>query len=151
MKRHNKFKKFLVQQITTTLSLGLLLASAPARAQSLVGQWKQGLSGSQLINHVGSKAYSRNSHSSLTVINFCPNGRYSYYQEGGWSIPGAARGASNNRITGRWDIQQKGYQILLVYATDKGKKGAFPIHLQNNGRVNIGGTSFAAQRGGAKC
>ena len=137
-----------ITQITTTIALGLLLVSAPAQAQSLVQQWKQGLSGSQLTSYSGSVI---NSNSTLTVVSFCHNGQYSYYKEGSWSVPGQAGGASNSRITGRWDVQQQGNQVFLVYATDGGESGAFPMYLQNNGRVNIGGTAFAAQQGGAGC
>ena len=146
----------LTNQIrTTTIALSLLLAStSTALAQSLAQQWKQGLSGSTLTNYSGS-AISNNS--TLTVLNFCSNGRYTYYKEGSWSAPGrpggtsVAGGASNNRIAGSWNIQQRGYQVFLVYRTDRGQQGSFPIYLQNNGRVNIGGTPFAVQRGGARC
>ena len=137
-----------IKQMTTTITLGFLLASTPTVAQSLVQQWKQGLSGSKLTNYSGSVI---NSNSTLTIVSFCHNGRYSYYKEGGWSVPSQAWGASNSRITGRWDIQQQGSQFLLVYVTDYGESGTFPIYLQNNGRVNIGGTEFAVQQGGAGC
>ncbi len=139
-----------IKQITTTITFSLLLASASTVtvAQSIVQQWKQGLSGSQLTNYSGSVI---NSNSTLTVISFCHNGRYSYYKEGSWTLPGQAGGASNSRITGRWDIQQTGNQVLLGYLTDNGESGTFPIYLQNNGRVNIGGTEFAVQQGGAGC
>ncbi len=147
----------LIKQITTTITLALLLASTPALAQSLVEQWQQGLSGSKLASYSGSSILSSSKHSSLTLLNFCSNGRYSYYQEGGWMIPSRpggtsqASGASNNTITGRWDIQQQGTQTMLVYITDYGESGAFPIYLQTNGRVNIGGTEFAVEQGGAGC
>ena len=140
----------LMKQITTTmtLTLGLLLASTPTMAQSLREQWQRGLSGSKLSHYSGSLI---NSNSTLTVINFCRNGRYSYYREGSWTVPGQAGGASNNRINGRWNIQQQANQIMLVYVTDRGDRGFFPLYLQNNGRVNIGGTPFAIQQGGAGC
>lgn len=134
----------------TTIAFSLLLASVPTItvAQSFVQQWKQGLSGSKLTSYSGSVI---NSNSTLTVINFCNNGRYNYYKEGSWSVPGQAGGASNSQITGRWDIQQQGNQFALTYITDYGEQGSFPIYLQNNGRVNIGGTEFAVQQGGAGC
>ncbi|MDJ0591751.1 MAG: hypothetical protein QNJ72_17430 [Pleurocapsa sp. MO_226.B13] len=140
----------LIKQITTTIAFGVLLASVPTltAAQSLVQQWKQGLSGSKLTNYSGSII---NSNSTLTVISFCRNGRYSYYKEGSWSVPGQAGGASNSQITGRWDVQQQGNQVALIYVTDNGQSGVFPMYLQNNGRVNIGGTEFAVQQGGAGC
>lgn len=117
-------------------------------AQSIVQQWKQGLSGAKLTAYEGSAI---SSNSTLTVLSFCHNGRYSYYKEGSWSVPGQAGGASNNTITGRWDIQQLGNQTVLVYVTDDGRQGSFQMYLQQNGRVNIGGTPFSAQRGGAGC
>ena len=138
----------LIKQAAITIALGFLLAPTPTVAQSLVQQWKQGLSGSKLTSYSGSVI---NSNSTLTVINFCRNGRYSYYKEGSWSVPGQAGGASNNTIYGRWDVQQQGYQMLLVYITDYGQSGAFPLYLQNNGRVNIGGADYAVQQGGAGC
>ncbi len=147
----------LIKQITTTtVTIGLLLASSlPSTAQSLVQQWKQGLSGSLLTNYTGRIT---SNHSSLTILNLCRNGRYSYIRDAGWSAPGSrvggtsvAGGASKNRITGRWDIQQRGYQVFLVYRTDRGQQGSFPLYLQNNGRVNIGGAAYAVQQGGARC
>lgn len=143
-------KMAFTKHFTTTVMFSVLLAAIPtvASAQSLVQQWRQGLRGSRLTSYSGSVI---SSNSSLTVINFCSNGRYSYYREGSWSVPGQAGGASNNRITGRWDIQQQGPRTLLVYQTDYGQSGSFPIYLQNNGRVNIGGAAYAVQRGGAGC
>ena len=128
--------------------LAALILSTPAAAQSLAEQWRQGLAGAKLTAYSGSAI---SSNSTLTVVSFCRNGRYSYYKEGSWSSPGLAGGASENRINGRWDVQQQGGQAYLVYRTDAGDSGAFPLTLQANGRVNIGGTSFAAQRGAAGC
>lgn len=140
--------KNLIKQVVITVTLGFLLTPTTMVAQSLVQQWKQGLGGSKLTSYSGSAI---SSNSTLTVINFCRDGRYSYYREGSWSVPGQAGGASNNTIYGRWDVQQQGYQTLLVYVTDSGQSGAFPMYLQNNGRVNIGGADYAVQQGGAGC
>lgn len=126
----------------------LFLFTGVSQAQSLAEQWEQGLAGVKLTAYAGSVI---SSNSTLTVVRFCSNGRYHYYKEGSWSSPGVAGGASNNNISGRWSIRQQGVQVLLVYATDQGEQGSFPIYLQNNGRVNIGGTAFAAERGAAGC
>ncbi len=139
-----------IKRITTIIISSVLLA-APSKitlAELIVQQWKQGLSGSKLTSYSGSVI---NSNSTLTVINFCHNGRYSYYKEGSWSVPGQAAGASNSTITGRWDIQQSENQVMFGYLTDHGESGTFPIYLQNDGRVNIGGTQFAVQQGGSGC
>lgn len=134
--------------IIRLIFLCLLLATTPANANDLLAQWQQGLSGARLTAYSGSLL---NNNSTLTVLDLCRNGRYSYYREGSWSVPGQAGGASNNRITGRWKLAMQNGQVLLQYATDQGQQGQFPVYLQNNGRVNIGGLDYAVQTGGAEC
>jgi len=130
------------------IATGLLLIPLSSVAEDYVEQWKQGLSGSKLTTYSGSVI---SSNSTLTTVSFCRDGRYLYYKEGSWSVPGMANGASNNTITGRWQVLQSGNNIMLKYVTDEGEQGVFPLYLQNNGRVNIGGTEFAVQQGGAGC
>lgn len=138
--------KFILS--TITLIFTLLASGTASHAQNLEQQWKSGLAGARLTAYSGSVI---SSNSTLTTIDFCRNGRYRYYKEGSWSVPGQAGGASNSTITGRWDIQQNGLITMLTYETDRGEKGSFVIYLQSNGRVNIGGADYAAQRGGAGC
>lgn len=128
--------------------LVLFLTSNFVFAQSIVGQWKNGLAGSRLTAYSGSVI---NSNSTLTVIDFCRNGRYTYYKEGSWSVPGTAGGASQNTITGVWDVVIRTEQAYLTYKTDAGEQGAFIIYLQNNGRVNIGGEAYAVEHGKSGC
>lgn len=133
---------------TLVFILLFFLTSANA-TDSIVQQWKSGLKGTRLVSYSGSAI---SSSSTLTTINFCNDGRrYNYYREGSWSIPGMAGGASNNSITGQWDIQQTIIGVSLTYITDQGASGAFPIYLQANGKVNVGGVAYAVQRGGAGC
>ncbi len=127
---------------------GLTLPPVCAVAQSLVEQWQQGLRGALLTSYSGSVI---SSNSTLTTIRFCSDGRYRYEKEGSWSVPGMAGGASNNAITGRWDVIQSGTAVLLKYSTDGGEQGTYSLYLQSDGRVNIGGTGFAVQQGGAGC
>ena len=137
-------------KLSKYFALSLILSSlgAQAAAPSILDQWHQGLSGAKLTAYDGS--VTRN-NSTLTVIRFCHDGRYHYSKEGGWYVPGTAAGASKNHISGQWNVQQQGFQTLLVYQTDGGEQGAFPIYLQNNGRVNIGGTAYAVEKGNAGC
>ncbi|MCH9695528.1 MAG: hypothetical protein K0U72_13530 [Gammaproteobacteria bacterium] len=128
--------------------IGLFAVATCLSAQSLADQWRQGLSGAKLTAYAGSV---HSSNSSLTVLNICANGRYNYYREASWSAEGSAGGGSTNRITGRWDVRQDGAKIMITYVTDKGEQGAFPVFLQNNGRVNIGGVAYAVQQGAADC
>lgn len=138
----------LTRRTRVALLTALAFLSVSAAASSLVEQWRNGLSGAKLTSYSGSVI---SSNSTLTVVDFCANGRYRYYKEGSWSVPGQAGGASNGTITGRWEIIQMGAQTLLKYQTDRGESGTFPIYLQNNGRVNIGGTAFGVERGKARC
>jgi hypothetical protein len=131
--------------ILTVLVWGL---GVPASAQSIEQRWRDGLDGARLAAYAGSNI---TSNSTLTIIEFCRGGRYRYYKEGSWSVPGQAGGASQRVITGVWDITQYGVSTLLTYETDAGEKGAFPISLQNNGKVNIGGVAYSVERGGATC
>ena len=135
------------QRLRRLLIATLLLASS-ASADSLVEQWKQGLSGARLTAYSGSAI---SSNSTLTQINFCRNGRYIYSREGSWSAPGAASGSSSNRIRGLWDIVQKNGQVTLLYATDQGEQGGFVLFLQNDGRVKIGATVYTVEQGAAGC
>jgi hypothetical protein len=135
-------------RLRTFIAAGLLLIPLSSVAEDYVEQWKQGLSGSKLTAYSGSVI---SSNSTLTTISFCRDGRYLYYKEGSWSVPGMANGASNNTISGRWQVVQSGNNIMLKYVSDAGEQGMFPVYLQNNGRVNIGGTEFAVQQGGAGC
>lgn len=128
-----------------------LLFNQASQAKPLIDKWTNGLSGARLTSFSGSSVASSNPHSTLTVINFCKNNRYTYRKEGSWTIPNTAAGASNNTISGYWSITQQGLQTLLNYTTDKGVKGAFPIYLQTDGRVNIGGAAYAIEQGKSAC
>ncbi|MEO1331183.1 MAG: hypothetical protein AAFW46_16155 [Pseudomonadota bacterium] len=131
------------------IALGLLaLGATPAAAQNLAQQWKARLAGSRLTAYQGSVV---SNNSALTVIRFCRNGRYDYYREGSWSAPGVAGGANQGRISGVWDVRTQGPSAFLVYRTDQGQQGYFPMYLQNNGRVNIGGLAYAVEQGAAGC
>lgn len=147
-----------------------LAAGGPAAADTaLVQKWKDGLSGARLSSYQGSAI---SNSSSLTIIEFCRNGRYSYHRDASWSTPrGPDRyrynpdtqtseykpdpdlraGGSNNKITGRWDVRPQFGGVALFYVTDQGDEGSFPMYLQNNGRVNIGGLDYAVEQGAAGC
>lgn len=130
------------------LIVGSIINQCAVANESLVLQWKKGLSGAKLTAYNGSVI---SSNSSLTVINFCSNGRYSFYKEGGWFVPGAASGASNQTIYGQWDVKEQFGSVVLTYLTDQGLRGQFALYLQRNGRVNIGGAAYSVQKNSANC
>jgi hypothetical protein len=111
-------------------------------------KWSEGLNGSRLSAYSGSVI---SSNSSLTIINFCGNGRYSYHKDAGWMVDGQASGASKSQIKGTWKVLQQGKQFFLSYVTDGGESGQFLLFLHRNGRVNIGGMSYAVEPTNARC
>ena len=137
---------FLTLLLTSLLSFNAYATSLTS--DPLVKKWETGLAGAKLTYYDGSVI---SSNSTLTVINFCKNGRYSYYKEGGWFVPGAATGTSYTTIYGQWNILQANGQVLLSYLTDQGKKGTFTLFLQKNGKVNVGGQAYAIQANSANC
>lgn len=141
-------KKITRLAVSLTGFLAIGLASLPAPAESPLSQWKAGLSGALLTAYSGSVI---SSSSTLTTLRLCRDGRFQLDREGSWNAGGAAMGANQSRITGRWDVIESGGQIVVTYATDTGDQGSYPVRLQNDGRVNLGGVAYAAQRGGAGC
>ncbi len=132
-----------------SLSLAFSLTGPPAAsANPILEQWKEGLSGALLTAYSGSVV---SSHSSLTTLRLCRSGRFRLDRDASWNAGGAAMGASQGLITGTWSVEARGPAIVVTYVTDAGDRGAYPVHLQNDGRVNLGGVSYAAQRGGAGC
>ena len=140
-------KQLLISVLTTMLFLSFQTNHSYGQ-QYLTQQWKRGLSGTKLTNYTGSAI---SSNSTLTVLELCANGRYRYYKEGSWSVPGQAGGASQNTVTGYWNIETKMGNAYITYRTDRGESGYFPIYLLNNGKVSIGGAAFSVQQNAARC
>ena len=109
---------------------------------------QEGLAGARLTSYSGSVL---RSNSTLTTINFCRDGSYTFEREGSWSISGQGGGASQSRIEGVWKVARRGPAVFLDYRTTDQRSGSFPIHLENNGRVNIGGASYAVEQNRAQC
>lgn len=140
----------MVQFRSLFLLAGLLVLpvdQATARS-SVLEQWRAGLTGAYLTAYSGSIV---GNSSSLTEVRLCRNGRFVRRTDAGYTVPGQAWGASKGQVTGEYGFTAVGPQVYMTYRTDHGQSGSFPIYLQRNGRVNIGGTAFAVQQGGAGC
>ncbi len=130
-------------------ALLIALAAPSAGAGEILDAWKDGLRGARLTAFSGSVM---RSNSSLTVLTLCRSGRFRLETDASWSAPGgAAMGASVGVVTGTWNVESRAGAIFVTYRTDAGESGAYPTYLQPNGRVNIGGTAYAAERGAAGC
>lgn len=134
--------------VMLSIGIGIALTTQAVSAGSIVDEWEAGLRGALLTSYSGSII---GSNSSLTTLRLCRSGRFRLERESSWNAGDAAMGASQRVTTGTWDIKAQGQSVTVTYITDSGQSGGYPVYLQNNGRVNLGGTSYAAQRGGAGC
>ncbi|MCB9725607.1 MAG: hypothetical protein H6748_16285 [Spirochaetaceae bacterium] len=137
-----------VRLVALLLVCGGLVVASVTRADSVLEQWRSGLSGARLTAYSGSVI---SSNSSLTTLTLCRSGRFHLDRDASWSVPGQAGGASRGVVTGRWGVESAGGGIVVTYETDEGERGAYPVYLQANGRVNLGGVAYATERGAAGC
>ncbi len=115
------------------------------------------IAGSQLVFYQRTSYLNDSNASSLTYVNFCPDGRFGINYEGSFSVEGDyggnAHGAGYGTNYGTWEIiaHQGGHAVRLHFAN--GEQGIYPInpqHLQA-GRWRIGNTQYALQQGKVSC
>jgi hypothetical protein len=115
------------------------------------------ISGSQIVFYRRTSYVSDNVASSITYVNYCPNGRFNLNYDGSFSVSGDyggnAQGASRSRNSGNWYLvnYQGNPAVHMIY--DNGESSINPVNKQNlmQGRWRIGNTQYAIQRNGAKC
>lgn len=137
-----------IRTVIALVGLMVLHPTDSAARDNHLAQWKKGLTGAYMTAYKGSVL---GNSSSLTEIWLCRNGRFVRKIDAGFYLPGQASGASKGRITGRYGFKSIRGQVHLTYKTDRGQTGSFPLVLQRNGRVNVGGVAYAVQQGGAGC
>nr|WP_321410727.1 hypothetical protein [uncultured Carboxylicivirga sp.] len=115
------------------------------------------ISGSQLVYYQRSSYVSDNLASSITYVNFCPNGRFSINYDGSFSVSGNyggyAGGASSSRETGTWKlITYEGQPaVFLQYDNGETSTNVYNINYLKSGRWKIGNTQYALVRNKVRC
>lgn len=115
------------------------------------------ISGSQLVYYQRSSYVSDNVSSSMTFINFCPNGRFSITYGGSFSVSGNyggyAGGASSSHETGKWKlITYEGQPaVFLQYDNGETSTNVYNINYLKAGRWRIGNTQYALVRNKVRC
>ncbi|MCL6265896.1 hypothetical protein [Flagellimonas myxillae] len=115
------------------------------------------IAGSQLVYYQRTSYVNNNKASSLTYVNFCPNGTFNMNSEGSYTVQGGAggnvHGANRGGDYGTWNVEeQQGVPVLAVRFAN-GQATSYPINMAhlNEGRWRIGNTQYAIQRNGAVC
>ncbi len=115
------------------------------------------IASSQLVFYQRTSYLNDSNASSLTYVNFCPDGRFGINYEGSFSVEGDyggnAQGAGYGTNRGTWKVitHEGGHAVQLLFAN--GEQGVYPInpqHLQA-GRWRIGNTQYALQKGKVFC
>ncbi|MCU4165063.1 hypothetical protein [Carboxylicivirga caseinilyticus] len=115
------------------------------------------ISGSQLVYYQRTSYVSDNLASSITYVNFCPNGRFSINYDGSFSVSGNyggyAGGASSSHETGTWKlITYEGQPaVFLQYDNGETSTNVYNINYLKAGRWRIGNTQYALVRNKVRC
>ena len=115
------------------------------------------ISGCQLVYFTNSSALSSNSHSSITYVNYCPNGTYWVDYDGSFTVHsnsgGSVLGASNGQSKGTWKVVDYQGQPYLQMTAQSGGSEYYPIykHLILQGSWEDGNTKYVVQRNKADC
>nr|WP_299382330.1 hypothetical protein [Allomuricauda sp.] len=134
--------------------------SQPAGAPAPTGKFKDLfniIAGSQLVYYQRTSILNDNTASSITYVNFCPNGTFNMNSDSSYSVQGGrggnVHGASQGGGYGTWRVEEiQGAPVLAVtYANGQG--ASYPINLAhlNAGKWRVGNTQYAIQRNGAVC
>ncbi len=115
------------------------------------------IAGSQLVYYQRTSYLNDSNASSITYVNFCPNGSFSVTYEGSFSVEGSyggnAQGANHGQRSGNWQLTGSSASPKLLMAYGNGAVETYPIDRNrlHQGRWRTGNTQYAIQRGGAIC
>jgi len=115
------------------------------------------VAGCQLVIYNRTSYLTDNSASSITYVNYCPNGTFVITYDSSFNVEGAyggnAQGASYGQNSGSWKLVSYQGQPAVFLAFNNGTSNVYPINMQlvRQGRWRNGNTQYAIQRGGAQC
>ena len=147
-------------QFLSLLLIALYSLSAPG--QNELEQLNNYISGGQLVIYSRSSYVSDDNASAITYIDFCPDGRYTYYYEGSYTVKGTpntsnrnhrANGAKTAKNQGRWSVLKHEAEFYLEIIDYKNEKTYYPINwaLITNGRWKQGNVTYAFDPNKGNC
>ncbi|MEM1134626.1 MAG: hypothetical protein AAGI07_02220 [Bacteroidota bacterium] len=153
-----------MKSVQEYITITLLLVSVHVLAQSEdnIAKLKQHISNGQLVYYSESSYLSDSRASSITYVDFCPDGRYYYSYDGSYTVKGSqntsnrnnrAYGAGVENNSGKWQVleYQNGYYLEIVDAY--GQKNYYPINIQYliDGKWKQGNVTYVFAPGKGRC
>ena len=117
------------------------------------------IAGSQLAHYRSTSMFNKSRASSLTYVNFCPNGNFTRTYDGSFTIASThhndinALGASIGRNSGNWNIEENENGIVIKLFFSDGRTDFYRINKPwaEAGSWRIGNDKYAIQRGKVTC
>lgn len=115
------------------------------------------IAGSQLVYYTRTSYINDNVASSITYVNFCPDGRFWINYDGSFSVEGNyggnAQGATYGQNSGTWSLVTANGQPSVFMAYYNGNTSVNPVNknLIYQGRWKVGNTQYAVQRNKVSC
>jgi len=115
------------------------------------------IAGGQLVYYQRTSILSDSNASSITYINFCPDGRFSLNYDGSFSVKGDyggnAHGAGSASNHGTWHLETRNGAVVGILSFADGTQSVQTINKKNlaTGRWRIGNTQYAFVRNKAIC
>ncbi|MCG8390964.1 MAG: hypothetical protein MJA30_35775 [Cytophagales bacterium] len=119
------------------------------------------IAGSQLAHFRGTSIFNSSRASSLTYVNFCPNGTFTRTYDGSFTIASThgsnndinAAGASYGRNSGTWNILEDNGQPMVKLFFSDGRTDFYRVSKEwaEAGSWRIGNDKYAIQRGKVTC
>ncbi len=115
------------------------------------------VAGTQVVFYTRTSYLNDNLASSITYVNYCPDGRFWINYDGSFSVEGAygdnAQGASYGRNSGLWQLVTYQGKPAVFLSFNNGNTSVYPIDkdLILQGRWRVGNTRYAVQRNKVTC
>ncbi len=115
------------------------------------------IAGSQVVYYTRTSYVNDNVASSITYVNFCPDGLFWVNYDGSFSVEGNyggnAQGATYGQNSGTWTLVTANGQPSIYMAYYNGNTSVNPVNknLIYQGRWKIGNTQYAIQRNKVSC
>ena len=146
------------EKMTRTPSVDL---SKPAKGLNKDHSLYPYIAGSQLAHYRSTSMFNKSRASSLTFVNFCPNGNFTRTYDGSFTIASThgandkinAMGASEGRNSGTWNIIENENGIIVKLFFSDGRTDFYRISKPwaEAGSWRIGNDKYAIQRGKVTC
>ncbi|MEM7484195.1 MAG: hypothetical protein AAF348_03210 [Bacteroidota bacterium] len=133
-----------------------------AQESDKIAQLKEYIKNGQLVVYSESSILLDSNSSSITYVDFCPDGNYYLNYEGSYTVRGTQNtsnrdnrgyGAGTSASSGTWDIIMNMNAFYLAAKDQSGGVNYYPININNllSGKWKVGNTTYVFAQNHAKC